>query len=278
MSTSPADPGLDLADAAFVAVYDDRPLWSAACGQLLLDSIRLAPGLRALDVGCGTGFPLVELAERIGPGGEAHGVDPWAAAVERARQKIARRGVANAFVHEGTAAALPFAAGFFDLVVSNLGINNFEQPEAALAECRRVARPGAEIALATNLQGTFAELYEELPGALAEAGVGGAEDLVARHVARRTTVARTEELLRAAGFAPARSAERAFRLRFADGAALLAHHFIRLGFRPAWEALAPEESRAAAMEALRRRLDQQASRCGEVTLTVPIACVLGRAE
>jgi len=275
MTGGPAS--LDLADSAFVAVYDDLPLWSAACGQLLLDSIAVAPGLRALDVGCGTGFPLIELAERIGPGGEAHGVDPWAPAVERARQKIARRGVGNAFVHDGGAEALPFPDGFFDLVVSNLGVNNFERPAAALAECRRVARVGAEIALSTNLQGTFAELYEELPAALAEAGVADAEVRVAGHVAHRTTVARTEELLRQAGFAPVRAVERSFRMRYADGAALLAHHFIRLGFRPAWEELAPEGSRAAAMEALRRRLDERAARDGGIALTVPIACVIGRA-
>jgi arsenite methyltransferase len=269
-------PPLDLADPAFVAVYDDLPLWSAACGQLLLEEVRLAPDLRALDVGCGTGFPLVELAERIGPRGEAHGVDPWGAALARAREKIARRGVANAFVHEGSAEAMPFPEAHFDLIVSTLGINNFERP-AALAECRRVARPGAEIALATNLQGTFAELYAELPAALAEAGVADAETLVAGHVAHRTTVARTEDLLRAAGFTPVRTVERSFRMRYADGDAVLAHHFIRLGFRPAWEALAPENARDAAMAALARRLDAWAAREGEVALTVPVACVLGRA-
>jgi len=267
----------DLADLAFVAVYDDLPLWSAACGQLLLEEIRLAPGLRALDVGCGAGFPLVELAERIGPGGEVHGIDPWGAALARARQKIARRGVANAFVYEGSAEELPFADGHFDLIVSNLGLNNFERPAAALRECRRVARTGAEIALSTNLQGTFAELYEELPAALAEAGIFAAKVRVAAHVARRTTVPRTQELLSAAGFGPVRAVERSFRMRYADGAAVLAHHFIRIGFRPAWEALAPEESRAAAMDALRRRLDARAARLGEIVLTVPIACVLGRA-
>src|SRR4051794_30570462 len=210
MTGGPA--ALDLADPAFVAVYDDLPLWAAGCGQLLLDSIRLAPGPRALPVGCGTGFPLVELAERIGHGGEAHGVDPWAPAIVRAREKIARRGVANAFAHDGSAEALPFPDGFFDLVVSNLGLNNFERPAASLAECRRVARAGAEIALSTNLPGTFAELYEELPAALAEAGVADAEERVAGHVAHRTTVARTEELLRQAGFEPLRAIERSFRM------------------------------------------------------------------
>jgi ubiquinone/menaquinone biosynthesis C-methylase UbiE len=269
----------DLADPAIVAVYDDLPLWSAACGQLLLEEIRLAPGLRALDVGCGsTGFPLVELAERLGPAGEAHGVDPWAAGLARARQKIARRGVPNAFVHEGNAEALPFPDGHFDLIVSSLGLNNFERPAAALRECRRVAREGAEIALASNLQGTFAELYEELPAALAAVGVADAGERVAVHVAHRTTVPRTQDLLAGAGFEPVQAVERSFRMRYADGAAVLAHHFIRLGFRPAWEELAPEGSRAAAMEALRQRLDERAARAGEVVLTVPIACVLGRAR
>jgi ubiquinone/menaquinone biosynthesis C-methylase UbiE len=54
---------------------------------------------------------------------------------------------------------MSFADGTFDLLVSNLGINNFDDPPAVLCECRRVARPGAKLALTTNLQGHMQQLY-----------------------------------------------------------------------------------------------------------------------
>lgn len=268
---------LDLRDPGFVAAYDDLPLWSAAPGLLLLDEVRLTPTTRALDVGPGTGFPLVELAERIGARGEVHGVDPWEAALARARDKIERRGVENAFVHVGSAEALPFRDACFDLIVSNLGLNNLERPRAVLAECRRVARRGAQLALSTNLQGTFAELYPLLASALAEVGVADAAARVAEHVAKRATVNGTRELLRAAGFAPDSAVERLLRLRWATAGALLAHSFVRLAFRPAWEELAPAELRADAMAALARRLEARAADGSGIELTVPFACILAEA-
>ena len=267
----------DILDPGFVAVYDDLPLWSAAPGLLLLEEVHLAAGMRALDVGSGTGFPLVELAERIGCEGEVHGVDPWTTGLARAREKIARRGVRNAFVHEGTSEALPFADASFDLIVSNLGVNNFEHPLLSMRECRRVARLGAQIAVSTNLQGTFAELYEELPAALAEAGIADASALVAEHVATRTTLDRACDLLVGSGFEVVRAVERSFRMRWASASALLSHSFVRLAFRPSWEALAPEDSRTAALLALGRRLDARAAGRGGVEISVPFACVTATA-
>jgi arsenite methyltransferase len=60
-------------------------------GLLLLDEVPIAGVKVALDVGCGTGFPLIELAERLGPATHVHGLDPWAAALSRAAEKIASR-------------------------------------------------------------------------------------------------------------------------------------------------------------------------------------------
>src|SRR5262245_61100526 len=55
-------------------------------------ALELAPGGRVLDVGCGNGDDLLQLAERIGPDGTAVGVDPSSAVLERARTRSARFG------------------------------------------------------------------------------------------------------------------------------------------------------------------------------------------
>lgn len=118
-----------------VAVYDELPLWSATFGALLLKHVRPARNVKLLDVGCGTGFPLLELAQRLGPSCRAYGIDPWGAAVARARHKVHVLGIRNVQVIEGDAAAMPFDDRQFDLIVSNLAVNNCDDPEAALAEC-----------------------------------------------------------------------------------------------------------------------------------------------
>lgn len=267
----------DLNDPAFVAAYDDLPLWSAPCGLLLLDTVTLRPGMRVLDVGCGTGFPLVELAERLGPTSEVHGIDPWAGAIARAEQKIGQRRATHARAMVGSADDLPFPDAFFDLVVSNLGINNFDAPAVVLAECRRVCRPGAEIALATNLQGTMAELYDAYEAALTSIGLGDrAAEIVSQLVRARTSVADAKRLFEEAGCTSVRVAESSFRMRFADGGAVLAHSFVQLGFRDAWTAAIEPHRRAEALTALGEALDEVAAREGGVTLTVPIACVVAR--
>lgn len=48
-------------DAALVSAQDDLPLWSAPFGLMLLDHIQLRPKIEALDIGFGSGFPLLEL-------------------------------------------------------------------------------------------------------------------------------------------------------------------------------------------------------------------------
>jgi arsenite methyltransferase len=247
-----------------VKAYDELPLWSAMFGLLLLEEVPFSNTKRVLDVGCGTGFPLIEIAERLGGDSEVHGIDPWAAALERAQEKIAIRGTRNAVVHEGTASALPFPDAHFDLIVSNLGVNNFDDRDAALAECRRVVRRGGTIALTTNLQGHMKEFYDVFSGLLDREGKRKLRD----HVRHRATVKSIAALLSAHGFEASRVVKRKGVMRFASGSALLSHHFIKLGFVDAWRNVAPDDE-------VFRRLEERLNDVGELRLTVPMAYIEG---
>jgi ubiquinone/menaquinone biosynthesis C-methylase UbiE len=265
----------DFTDPRIVNAYDELPLWSAMFGLLLLEEVPLANIGTALDVGCGTGFPLIELADRLGAKSHVHGLDPWREALARAAEKMTNRGVTNVTLHEGSAAKMPFDAGTFDLIVSNLGLNNFDDRRAAIDECRRVSKRGAVLALTTNLVGHMAEFYDAFEAVLTKAGPGSNDAALARlktHVAHRATVESVIELLEAGGFTIAKIVERHAWMRFTDGAALLNHHFIKFGFLDAWKKVVPDSERETFAQ-LGNLLDQRARAAGELRLTIPMAYI-----
>jgi ubiquinone/menaquinone biosynthesis C-methylase UbiE len=150
------------------AVFDELPLWSARFGALLFDNLELRPNVRGLDVGCATGFPLFELAHVHGPSSHFTGIDPWAEAIARAERKREVYGLTNVELHVGDGANMPFDDQTFDLITSNLGINNFDDPAKVMSECFRVAKPGARIVLTTNLSGHMADFYDLFRAAVPE--------------------------------------------------------------------------------------------------------------
>jgi ubiquinone/menaquinone biosynthesis C-methylase UbiE len=260
----------DFSSPEVMKSYDELPLWSAMFGLLLLDHVPLANMRSVLDVGCGTGFPLIELSERLGPGSHVHGIDPWTAALGRAAEKAASRNTPNVTLHEGSATAMPFADGTFDLIVSNLGVNNFDDRAGAMRECRRVAHRGATIALTTNLQGHMREFYGVFADVLQ--GDDAALSRLQEHIEHRATVSNVRDLLKSSGFGVTRVVEQEAWMRFADGTALLNHHFIKLGFLDAWKKVVPGLE-AETFSRLRERLNDLTRREAELRLTIPMAYV-----
>lgn len=266
----------DFTDPAIVSAYDQLPLWSSMFGLMLFEHVRLQPGAVILDVGCGTGFPLLELAQRCGPTCRAYGLDPWTEALSRADAKRRAYQISNVALVNADAAAIPFADGSFDLVVSNVGINNFAAPAAALAECARVLKPAGTIALTTNLRGHMKEFYAVFEATLAKLKNEDAIPVLRRHVDHRVTVAQVEQLFAAAGLAVTKVHEQTATMRFADGTALLNHDFIKLGFLDAWKQVVAPEDQPATFAALEHNLNETAASSGALTLTIPMAHMEGR--
>jgi len=125
-----------------VASLGNDFLWRPrALGQL--DRFRTAgPMRRVLDVGCGTG-DLARLVARRYPGSRVIGADFTAPMLANARRR-GRRAAEGPRVSlaRATALRLPFADGAFDLVTNAFVARNLSDLPRALAEMRRVLRPG----------------------------------------------------------------------------------------------------------------------------------------
>ena len=105
--------------------------------------LEAAPGMRLLDVGCGTGADVLAMGEAVGPGGEAVGVDGSRAMIEIARSRAPTDAPVRFDVAD--ALALPFEDGSFDGVRCERLLQHVGDPDRALAEMARVVRPGAVV-------------------------------------------------------------------------------------------------------------------------------------
>jgi arsenite methyltransferase len=272
-------PAPDLGDPAVASAFDELPLWSAPFGLRLLETVRLGPALTVLDVGFGTGFPLLELARRLGPSARLYGVDPWAPALARARSKALIYELRNVVLLRAVAERLPLRDGRVDLVVSNNGLNNVEDPARALAECRRVAKPGAQLVLTQNLPETMRAFYDVYESVLRECGLDASLDALRRHIhSKRRPLEEVRALLDGAGFDTVDVSEGSFALRFLDATALFSHFFVRLGFLEGWRSVPPAGETERVFAVLEQRLDELAGRRGELRLDVPFACLDCRAR
>ena len=111
-----------------------------------VDIARVEPGDRVLDVATGTGDLALELARRVGPGGEVVGSDFSEGMLARARDKAARTSAAVDLRFEwGDALALTYPSDSFDAATVGFGARNFSDLARGLQEMARVVRPGGRV-------------------------------------------------------------------------------------------------------------------------------------
>ena len=130
-------------------LYDPltRLLGMPAVHRDLVDRAQLAPRMRVLEIGCGTGNVALTVKRRH-PDVEVTGLDPDPAALAKGRRKAARAGV-ELRLDQGYAQALPYPDATFDRVLSSLMFHHIDPADRprALREAWRVLAPGASLHL-----------------------------------------------------------------------------------------------------------------------------------
>ena len=127
---------------AFAEFVDDQ---LAPLGLAAMDSARVAPGERVLDVGCGCGQTSLQLAERVGTIGTVTGIDLSTPMLGRARERAAAAGLRNVAFENADAQTRAFSARSFDLMFSRFGVMFFVEPTEAFANLRGALREGGRL-------------------------------------------------------------------------------------------------------------------------------------
>jgi ubiquinone/menaquinone biosynthesis C-methylase UbiE len=125
------------------------PQFFSHFGRRLVELTELLPGWRVLDVAAGRGAVLFPAAERVGETGFVIGIDLAEEMVKRTAEEIIRCGIQNAEIRHMDAEQLDFPDGSFDVVLCGYGLFFFPNLDRALAEFRRVLKPGGRLGVST---------------------------------------------------------------------------------------------------------------------------------
>lgn len=260
----------DLDDPDLASALDEMSAWSARFSDLLFKHIEIRKGLEILDVGCGSGFPSFEIAQIFGGSCQVKGIDVWTAAIERARFKLGFYDLRNVRILEVDGARQPFSDAEFDLIVSNLGINNWSDPPAVLKECYRVAKPEAKMILTTNIKGHYREFYDVFRETLAEMGDSASLERLSASEDHRGTKESIGALLQATGWSIVKIIEDRFQMRFLDGSVMLNHSFVKIAFMEGWRSVVEPDDEKQTFNIIEGRLNESAHDEGELRMTVPM--------
>ena len=111
----------------------------------LREILEPAPGERVLEVGPGTGYYSLDVAEWIGPDGRLDVFDLQQEMLDHTTRRAGERGLTNVVATQGDARELPYDDASFDAAFLVTVLGEIPDQSAALAELRRVLRPAGRL-------------------------------------------------------------------------------------------------------------------------------------
>jgi ubiquinone/menaquinone biosynthesis C-methylase UbiE len=116
----------------------------------LLEILDPAAGERILEVGPGTGYYTLTVADRLGPDGLLEILDVRQSFLDHTMRRAAERGTVNITPTEADATSLPYEDGTFDAAFLITVLGEMPDPQAALGELRRVLKPAGRLVVGSR--------------------------------------------------------------------------------------------------------------------------------
>jgi ubiquinone/menaquinone biosynthesis C-methylase UbiE len=137
----------------------------------LREVLRPEPGERVLEIGPGTGYYTLDIAEWVGPEGRVEIFDLQQKFLDHVGGRAAERGLANVVPTRGDATALSYEDASVDAVVLTAVLGEIPDPVAALREIRRVLKPGGRLVVGELFGDPHFTTLASLKRQTAEAGL-----------------------------------------------------------------------------------------------------------
>lgn len=258
----------------YIDVADETPIWSAPFGLKLLDYVDYKTNISAIDIGFGMGFPLTEIALRLGDSSVVYGIDPWKDAFKRVNNKIDYYGIKNIRIIEGVAESIPLDNNSIDLITSNNGINNVNDIDKVLSECSRITKQGGQFVQTMNTDLSMFEFYGLLEQVLSNLHMDKEIDSMRLHISqKRQPIDKMISMIQKHGFLIKDLEHDQFNYKFANGTAMLNHYFIRLAFMDSWIRLLPMDKVEQIFDTIELRLNEQSRLLGGIKLSIPYVMI-----
>jgi ubiquinone/menaquinone biosynthesis C-methylase UbiE len=231
--------------------------WTERLDDLVAKHLTVPEKGRLLEVNCGTGARVIELASALKEG-EVVGVDPDEERVAIANAKALTAKTENYSFHVGDAAQLDFDEGSFDVVVADASIESSERLAQIANEAIRVAKPSAPVAIKLVLRGSFDEFYSIYWETLNDLGlVDNAWPKLDSLIHARPMLDDALAAARRAGFKHVRPNQQKEEFRFETGAAFFESPLVADLFLDEWLSIVPPARLDEVKHALEETIDRE---------------------
>lgn len=236
-------------DASFV------PRFAQRFGERLLLALDLPPRANVLDLVCRTGYPAVQVLDRVRDG-RVIALDQDGRFLELARARAGTDLGRRIFFKQGSPTSLGFSDEIFTNVIGNLIDRATADRAAVFAESARVLRPGGQVAVSLPLRGSFLEVVDLLREIALRHDLGRLAERVEQYAAAMPTVESLRAELEAHGFERVSVDAWEFSLEYASSADLLGDPLVHAAALGEWRACAEAADRPDdVMGELRRCID-----------------------
>jgi ubiquinone/menaquinone biosynthesis C-methylase UbiE len=123
--------------------------WFQYTQHLTISVMSFRKDSKVLDVGCGTGFAVLQLAALVSEG-RVCGIDISPNMIQQARMKVPPELSPRVEFREGSSAKIPYPDEFFDNLLCTNSFHHYPDPLLALGEMQRVLKPGGQLVILEN--------------------------------------------------------------------------------------------------------------------------------